>query len=86
MNPTLQLLSAIGTIIGSVAFATWVLSNKISTMRSDIVAELALLKTDLAVMKNSAEARDEKINKMWAWWLTALERGWVNHMKSLSEL
>jgi hypothetical protein len=83
MSPALQLLSAIGTIIASVTFATWVLSNKIANSEAKIMARVAEMQTDLAVMKAKEEARDEKINKMWAWWMTALERGWINHMKGL---
>ena len=96
MNPTLTLISAIGTIIASVTFATWVLSNKgsndkaavvaeVSKLRADVMAEVSKLRTDIAVMQKSEELRDEKINKMWSWWLTALERGWINHMKGLSD-
>ena len=85
MSPALQLLSAIGTIMASVTFATWVLSNKIANSEAKIMARVAEMQTDLAVMKAKEEARDEKINKMWQWWMTALERGWINHMKGLAE-
>lgn len=85
MNPALQLLAAIGTIISSVAFATWVLSNKLSTTKSDLIAKIGQLQTDIAVMKKSEEARDEKIAKMWSWWMTALEQGWIKHMKGLTD-
>jgi hypothetical protein len=82
LTPIIQLISAIGTIIASVAFATWVLSNKISSTRFEIINEIASLKTDLAVLKKSEELRDEKINKMWEWWLTFLERGARDSMKN----
>lgn len=83
MNPALQLLSAIGTIVASVVFATWVLSNKIAASQATIMAKVSQVETALEVLKAKEEARDEKINKMWAWWMTALERGWINHMKGL---
>jgi hypothetical protein len=85
MTPALQLLSAIGTIVASVVFATWVLSNKIASSEARIMSKVNEMQTDLAVMKAKEEARDEKINKMWSWWMTALERGWINHMKGLAE-
>lgn len=85
MTPTIQLLSTLGAIIASAIFATWVLSNKISATRSDIMEKISKLDTDLAVLKNSEAARDEKINKMWTWWLKALEEGWTKHMKGLTD-
>jgi len=96
MNPALQLLSAIGTIMASVAFATWVLSNKLSTTKTDLsdkltgakaelMTKVSDLQTDIAVMKANEKARDEKTDKMWSWWMTALEQGWIKHMKGLSE-
>jgi hypothetical protein len=85
MTPALQLLSAIGTIIASVAFATWVLSNKISTTTAQLMSKINKLETNIAVMQKSEELRDEKINKMWSWWMTALEQGWIKHMKGLAD-
>lgn len=93
MNQGVQLISALVAMVSSVILAVWVLSNKIgttrsemvkevATTRSEIVGEIATLKTDLAVMKKSEEARDEKINKMWQWWLESLENGWRSHMKN----
>lgn len=93
MNQGVQLVSALVAMVSSVILAVWVLSNKIATMRSEmvkeiattrseIVGEIATLKTDLAVMKKSEEARDEKIKKMWDWWLESLASGWREHMKA----
>lgn len=76
-------LGVAASVIGALILATWSLSNKLSSIRSELLVEIGSLKTDLAVLKKSEEMRDEKINKMWAWWLTALERGWMAHMKGV---
>lgn len=83
------------SVIGSLIFATWILSNKIGSIKTDLTAKIAVmestltakiqsLQTELAVMKKSEEGRDEKIAKMWEWWLKSLEQGWTAHMKTRS--
>lgn len=92
MSPVGQLISAISAfvaVLATVILATWVLSNKIAAQSStflieigELKAQIAGLETKLAVLQKSEENRDEKINKMWSWWMTALENGWISHMRS----
>ena len=82
---TVLFLSLVASVITSLIAATWILSTKISTLRSDVLLELGTLKTDLAVLKKSEEARDEKISRMWDWWMKALEHGWMGHLTSLEK-
>jgi hypothetical protein len=80
------LLTSIGlavTFVSTIVLATWSLSTKMSALKADVLAEIGTLKTDIAVLKKSEESRDEKINRMWNWWMTALENGWIGHMKNL---
>jgi hypothetical protein len=78
----IALLALASTIVSSSIIATWILSAKLGTVKSDLIAEIALLKTDIAVLKKSEESRDEKINRMWEWWMSALEHGWMGFMTS----
>ena len=78
-------LGVAASVIGALILATWSLSNKLSSIRSELLVEIGSLKTDLAVLKKSEEMRDEKINRMWGWWIAALEKGWVSHMTAGAE-
>lgn len=85
MEATLQLLAVTASVVASISLATWVLSNKINAVKADVLREVAQLKLDLAVLKKSEENRDEKINRMWEWWMEALRNGWSNHMRDQAD-
>lgn len=80
-----QLLSILVTVIIAIATATWVLANRINGVKTSVTLQIAEIKTDLAVLKKSEESRDEKINRMWEWWMQALENGWTSHMRGMRE-
>ena len=81
------------TFASGLSFAVWTLSNKISdntrTITSHVVetrvelnTKISSLDKGLVVLQTSEAARDEKIARMWDWWMQALTEGWTSHMRA----
>ena len=72
------------TIVFTGIGATWVLSNKISSMKAELSKEITALrldlekaKTEVTVLRTQEEAKAEKLQQMWQWWLKTIEKGWI---------
>ncbi len=92
MQMAIALVALFLTVITGGISAVWILSNKIAAntltvtghvveTRAELNHKISNLDRSLAVLQTSETARDEKIGRMWDWWMQALTEGWTNHMR-----
>lgn len=81
-----QVLPIISAIVGGV----WVLRNNLASIKNEFAndmqslrTELAKATTEVAVLREREDARAEKTDKMWEWWLKAIEHGWIAHIRTV---
>lgn len=77
-------------IVTAIVAGVWVLRNSLTSLEAKFSSELSALrveltstKTEVAVLREREDARAEKTDKMWEWWLLAIEHGWIAHIKSV---